>query len=349
LKRYEIESLLKSFFIFFTLLVILLCVIIFQNYKQGLYSIDDQIRSQMKICSFDLKCEGLEVDFVSKTEKTKLRQLYKDGAVYSFFDIPTVDDYLLKITLPQKDYKKRISLLQNELFKKFIFYTFLIGVLSFLFSLYALRPLKKALDLNEEFVKDILHDINTPLSSLIINFKLFKKEIGENRKIERMESSVSTIVSLQNNLKSFLDNSLLQKEKFDLFDIVNEKIKYFKMLYPYMQFKIKKQKYLVFTNKDALSRILDNLINNACKYSKKDATISIRMDKNILYIKDDGYGIKNIKKVFNRFYKENQRGVGIGMHIVKKLCDELKIDIVVKSKLEVGTTISLDFTKVILK
>ncbi len=349
MKRYEIESLLKSFFIFFTLLVILLCVIIFQNYKQGLYSIDDQIRSQMKICSFDLKCEGLEVDFVSKTEKTKLRQLYKDGAVYSFFDIPTVDDYLLKITLPQKDYKKRISLLQNELFKKFIFYTFLIGVLSFLFSLYALRPLKKALDLNEEFVKDILHDINTPLSSLIINFKLFKKEIGENRKIERMESSVSTIVSLQNNLKSFLDNSLLQKEKFDLFDIVNEKIKHFKMLYPYMQFKIKKQKHLVFTNKDALSRILDNLINNACKYSKKDATISIRMDKNILYIKDDGYGIKNIKKVFNRFYKENQRGVGIGMHIVKKLCDELKIDIVVKSKLEVGTTISLDFTKVILK
>ncbi len=349
MKKYEIESLLKSFFIFFTLLVILLCVIIFQNYKQGLYSIDDQIRSQMKICSFDLKCEGLEVDFISKTEKTKIRQLYKDGEVYSFFDIPTVDDYLLKITLPQKDYKKRIRVLKNELFKKFIFYTFLIGVLSFLFSLYALRPLKKALDLNEEFVKDILHDINTPLSSLIINFKLFKKEIGENRKIERMESSVSTILSLQNNLKSFLDNSFLQKEEFDLFDIVDEKIKYFKTLYPDMQFEVKKERYFIFTNKDALSRILDNLLNNACKYSKKDATISIGMDKNILYIKDDGYGIKNVKKVFDRFYKESQRGVGIGMHIVKKLCDELNIGIIVKSKIEVGTTISLDFTKVILK
>ncbi len=303
----------------------------------------------MKICSFDLKCKGLEIDFVSKTEKTKIRQLYKNGAVYSFFDIPTADDYLLKITLPQKEYKRRINLLKDELFKKFIFYTFLIGVLSFLFSMYALRPLKKALDLNEEFVKDILHDINTPLSSLIVNFKLFKKEIGENRKIERIESSISTILSLQNNLKSFLDNSLLQKEQFELFAIVDEKIKYFKTLYPDMEFETQRERILIFTNKDALSRILDNLISNACKYSKKDATITIKMDKKILYIKDNGYGIKNVKKVFDRFYKESERGVGIGMHIVKKLCDELKIDIVVKSKLEVGTTVTLNFAKVMLK
>lgn len=303
----------------------------------------------MKICSFDLKCKGLEIDFVSKTEKTKIRQLYKNGAVYSFFDIPTADDYLLKITLPQKEYKRRINLLKDELFKKFIFYTFLIGLLSFLFSMYALRPLKKALDLNEEFVKDILHDINTPLSSLIVNFKLFKKEIGENRKIERIESSISTILSLQNNLKSFLDNSLLQKEQFELFAIVDEKIKYFKTLYPDMEFETQRERILIFTNKDALSRILDNLISNACKYSKKDATITIKMDKKILYIKDNGYGIKNVKKVFDRFYKESERGVGIGMHIVKKLCDELKIDIVVKSKLEVGTTVTLNFAKVMLK
>ncbi len=110
-----------------------------------------------------------------------------------------------------------------------------------------------------------------------------------------------------------------------------------------------RERILIFTNKDALSRILDNLISNACKYSKKDATITIKMDKKILYIKDNGYGIKNVKKVFDRFYKESERGVGIGMHIVKKLCDELKIDIVVKSKLEVGTTVTLNFAKVMLK
>jgi signal transduction histidine kinase len=320
-----------------------------QSYRQGLHSIDDQVRNQMKICSFDLKCEGLELDFVPKTEKTKVRKLYKKGNLYSYFEVPTVDEYLLKVILPQKSYEKRLNELKIKLIQKFILYALLIALLSFLFSLYALRPLKKALDLNEEFVKDILHDINTPLSSLIVNFKLFKKEIGENRKIDRMESSVATILSLQNNLKAFLDNSLLQQEKFALSPLLQDRISYFQTLYPKLHFVTDIENYKLYTNKDAFIRVIDNLLSNACKYNYEKGRVEVVAKEHMLFIKDNGQGIKNVKKVFNRFYKETERGMGIGLHIVQKLCTEVGIGISIESKITKGTVVKLDLQKVILK
>ena len=329
--------------------MILLGVIILQSYRQGLHSIDDQIRNQMKICSFDLKCEGLELDFVPKTDKTKVRKLYKEGDVYSFFDVPTADGYLMKVLLPQKAYQARIKALKIDLAQKFLFYVLIIALLSFLFSLYALRPLKKALELNEEFVKDILHDINTPLSSLVINFKLFKKEIGANRKIERMESSVSTILSLQNNLKAFLEESHLQKERFNLAPLVQERIAYFQTLYPKLRFGDYIENFTIETNKDAFTRIIDNLLGNACKYNDRDGRVDIATKDYLLLIEDSGHGIKNVDKVFERFYKESERGVGIGLHIVKKLCEELDIPIHIQSVIGEGTIVALDLGKVIVK
>ncbi len=349
MKKYEIESLLKSFLIFFALQMILLGVIITQSYRQGLYNIDDQVRNQMMICSFDLKCEGLELDFVPKTDKTKVRQLYKEGDVYSFFEVPTADGYLMKILLPQKEYQKRVETMKLELVRKFLFYALIIALLSFLFSLYALRPLKRALEINEEFVKDILHDINTPLSSLVVNFRLFRKEIGENRKIERMQSSVDTILSLQNNLKAFLDDSSLQKERFVLTALLQERIAYFQTLYPRLHFRHNIGGFTLETNKDAFTRIVDNLISNACKYNSADGYVDVHTRDFLLLIEDSGMGIENVDKAFERFYKEHARGVGIGLHIVKKLCDELNIPIHIQSVVNHGTIVTLDLRKVIVK
>ena len=349
LKKYEIESLLKNFIIFFILQSILLGVIILQGYKQGKNRIDAGVKSEMKLCSYDLQCEGLVLDFVKKSEDTQVRKLYKEGDIYSYFDVPTESKFLLKVLLSQKIYETRIKALKEMIFYKFIWYFLLTAILSLLFSIYTLRPLQKALILNEEFVKDMLHDINTPLSSMIVNFKLFKKEIGKNRKIERIEHNIASILSLQKNLQTFLDDSQLQKETFLLPIMIKEQIAAFKAVYPAISFEEDIQILNLQTNKESMSRILDNLLSNACKYSPKDATISIYTAETTLYIQDNGKGIKNIKKVFDRYYKENERGMGIGMHIVKKLCDTLHIPIMIKSKLGKGTTVMLDLNQVMLR
>ncbi len=66
-------------------------------------------------------------------------------------------------------------------------------------------------------------------------------------------------------------------------------------------------------------------------------------------IKDTGKGIKHPEKVFTRFYKEQERGIGIGLHIVKKLCDEMKIPIRLESEVNVGSTFELDLSALTLR
>jgi signal transduction histidine kinase len=320
-----------------------------QNYYQDQFSIDQQIKTEMKMCSYDLKCEGLELDFVSKSDDIEVRKLYKDNDIYSFFEISSEDVYLMKILLSKDKYQKRVDHVKSTLLKNFIIYALLIALLSFVFSIYALNPLKKALNLNYEFVKDMLHDINTPLASMVVNFKLFKKEIGENRKIQRMEHSIETIVSLQENLKVFLDHNDLQVEIFDLSFLSKQRVSIFKGSYSKKSFIVSIDKCNIKTNKEAMIRVLDNLISNACKYTHKDGVIEIFLKDQTLYIKDNGIGIKEPKRVFERFYKESDRGLGIGMHIVKKLSVALGIDIKIDSRVNEGTKVMLDLSEVILK
>jgi signal transduction histidine kinase len=94
-------------------------------------------------------------------------------------------------------------------------------------------------------------------------------------------------------------------------------------------------------NKDAFIRILDNLLTNAAKYNKKNGSVFVTYKENVLEIEDTGIGIKNPDKVFQRFYKEHERGIGIGLHIVKKLCDELGIRIGLTSEVGTGTSFFL--------
>ncbi len=68
---------------------------------------------------------------------------------------------------------------------------------------------------------------------------------------------------------------------------------------------------------------------------------TIVLQDSSLFVHDTGKGIKKPSKVFDRYYKEQERGIGIGLHIVKKLCDELQIPINIQSKENEGTKIGL--------
>ena len=309
--------------------------------------LEDKIAMEMKLCAFTVQCDGLTTDFVEKGKDKEENILYKDGSFYSYFKVPTVDKYFMQVIYSKSRYLARIEKIKYSIYNKFFFYSLFAAFVSFLFSLYAFMPLRKALRMNEEFVKDILHDFNTPISSMRINFKLFKREIGENKKIERLENNIETILSLQNNLQIFLKGIPAQTEEFNLKDVLEKRIKYFMILYPDIEYSLFLEKMILQTNKDAVVRIIDNLLSNAGKYNIANGKVFIRQEKHTLFIEDTGKGIKDPSKIFNRYYKEQDRGIGVGMHIVKKLCDELHISIEVKSKIDEGTVIILNLHKLI--
>jgi signal transduction histidine kinase len=281
----------------------------------------------MKLCSYTLKCKDYSFDFVEKKKQEIAKLNFDSNEIYSLFHIPTSNEFLLKISLDKKSYLIKKKAIKSALQRKFLLYTLIVALLSLLFSLYTLYPLKRALQLKREFLKDILHDYNTPISSLIINFKLFKKEIGENNKITRMERSVDTLLSLQNNLKYFLDESPLSKEHINIKKILIEKIDSFKILYPKLEFNIDIKDYKIITNRDAFVRIINNLLSNACKHNLEKGYVNIYTKDSIIYFENSTKGIKNPDLIFKREYKEHQRGSGLGLDIVYKLSKELNIEI----------------------
>ncbi len=327
---------------------VLLAINFWNEYQIKKVEIEEKIHIEMKLCAYTSECKGLTTDFVDKDDDKEENILYKDGDFYGYFKVPTVEKYLMKIVYPFTRYVARVQKLENKLFKRFFFYSFLAALVSFLFSIYALLPLQRALRINEEFVKDILHDFNTPISSMLINLKIFKREIGENPKIQRLENNIESILSLQDNLRTFLKGVPAQSEVFSLKELIENRINYFEVLYPDVQYKVSIDDTLLKSNKDAFTRIIDNLLSNAGKYNIANGSVNIVLQGESLSIHDTGKGIKKPSKVFQRYYKEQDRGIGIGLHIVKKLCDEMKIGIHIQSRENEGTKIGLNLSNVIL-
>ena len=348
MKKVEKESLVKSFLLFFLSQVLLLGALFFLNYKKELQTLDEQIFSQMRICSFDLQCKNYNIDFVPKNGQ-ELYKLYKDDdALHSYFTIPGSQKHYLQISLEQKKYKQMSDKIRQNAMVQFLLTLFVVAILSFGFALYALSPLRSALHLTEEFVKDILHDFNTPLTTLRLNIASLQMKFQKNKNFQRAQNAIETLLGLQANLRAYLDTHALQKENFFIDDLLNKRIEL--LASPYSDITIEKDlpHKELFCNKDAFVRIFDNIFSNALKYNQKNGRVSIRLEKSYLIIEDSGKGIKEVKKIFERFYKEQDRGIGIGLHIVKKLCEELEIDISVESKVGIGTTFVLDLSKLIL-
>ncbi len=225
----------------------------------------------------------------------------------------------------------------------------IILLISGVFAHFSLRPLNKALRLNDEFVKDMLHDFNTPLSSLKINFKILQKKFGEDDAINRSEEAMQTIDDLQSNLSYFLSHSPLSKDKLDLEEIILSRIKSYKHIFPDIDFLVDIPKVYLEVNRESFLRVVDNILSNACKYNVKNGEVYIFFKETTMFIEDSGIGIKEPKKIFDRFYKETSRGMGIGLHVVKKICDDLDIQIEVESKLKIGTKFLINLEKVMFR
>ena len=317
------------------------------DYKQKQRALDEKLFSQMKLCSYSLKCEEFKIDFVPKKDQ-EIYRLYKTSAgLVSYFPIFSSEKNLLCITLPNKLYEKRLVEIKRTSLLHFLLVEIAVLVLSILFSLFALKPLRDALNLTEEFIKDILHDFNTPISTLTLNISMLASKYGDDKRFKRIQNALGTILMLQKNLKAYLEQSALEESAFVLDEVVKERIESLARSFEDISVSVDIPSNVVLqTNKDSFVRIIDNLLSNALKYNKPGSYVKVFYKEKTLFIEDGGIGIKNPKKVFERFYKENQRGIGIGLHIVKKLCDSLGIDIELQSEVGKGTLFKLHLDKI---
>ena len=321
--------------------------IFYHYYKIEEEHIQENIFLEMKNYSFFFKDERFNIDIVSSTPHDKFYELYF-GNKNLYILVPFTDDSknILKILYPRSQYKLQLNTLKDKMLSQFFWLTLLAILISFLFSFYVLSPLRNSLQLLEVFIKDIIHDLNTPLTSILINLKMIDAKSEE---IESIERSTKTISMLHHNLNAYLKEIQFENEKFDLKKIIEEQVAFFAPMHHHIEWRIDIEKKLIKSDKNAFARIIYNLLSNACKYNiEEDGFIYIKTENNILSISNSSYGIKDPSRIFERFYKENERGLGIGLHIVEKLCDQLDIPKEVKVKDNI-VTVYLDLNKVTSK
>ena len=207
-----------------------------------------------------------------------------------FIYIKTNDENsdIIKIFYPKKNFVVEFDKIKNQLIVKFIFLSMIALVIASIFSFYSLSPLRKSYMILKEFIKDIIHDINTPLSVIKLNLSLIDDKDDE---VLTIQQSVNTLEMLHKNLNNYLNSSSINLAEADLKDIIEKQTDFFSNIYDWLDWQI----------------------------DIEDATII----NNSLVIQNSSYGIKKIDKIFDRFYKESDRGLGIGLHIVSKFLKQL--------------------------
>lgn len=221
----------------------------------------------------------------------------------------------------------------------------LFALLSYFLALRALKPMKEAIVKLDNFSKDLIHDLNTPITSILLNMKILdaKSEFKDNKPLCRIKRSVEDIGELHSNLTLLLqEDSLVVKEE-NIYEIIQEAIEPYRKIYSSLKIEVEVFEFFAIIHRDALKQVIANIVSNACKYNEKDGFIKIYLKKKTLYIEDSGVGIKNPQAIFNRSYKEHESGYGIGLDIVKRLCDAMELEISVESKVDVGSTFTLKF------
>jgi len=220
----------------------------------------------------------------------------------------------------------------------------LFAMISYFLSKRALKPMQEAIVKLDNFSKDLIHDLNTPVTSILLNTKILERmHDKETRALNRIKTSAKEIGELHNSLTILLQEETLLMQEERLFDLIEDVVSMQEGIYPNIFIELQRSELRVTVNADALKQVLTNIISNACKYNKTDGYVKIYTKVNALYIEDSGVGVQKPKNIFQRNYKEQSSGHGIGLDIVKRLCDSMAIDISVSSKVGEGTLIVLQF------
>ena len=196
------------------------------------------------------------------------------------------------------------------------------------------KELTKLIESQKTFIKNSVHEINTPLAIIQTNIDLLKMKIPNNKYITNIESGSKIIQYIYDDLSYLIkkDRVVYEKEYLDFSKILFERLSYFEEIAIsnslYFINNIDEDMYIKF-NTTELQRIIDNNLSNAIKYSYSESPIFVKLE----YLNDDeiefsvtshSKKIDSVEKIFDDFYRENNArgGFGLGLKIVKDICDK---------------------------
>ena len=219
---------------------------------------------------------------------------------------------------------------------------------------------------SKKLIQFITHDIKTPLKYMAMSSKSMYTNFDKND--EELKENLHSIFSSSNQMFLFIDHLLeysklnLEKDKlnFDvvkIYDVVNEKIKLFQEATNIQKIEIVNlinKEEIISTNKLLFSIIIHNILDNAIKNTQRgNITIEAKNEdlKTFIKIKDTGKGIEkseidyyhNLMNKFNPLV--HQKSNKLGFYIIIELLIILEAKLLIKSKMGIGTSITITFNQ----
>ena len=281
--------------------------------------------------------EEIEDDF---EPRDGMPRRYKDGP-------SSVVQFYLKNGQGEEEYYVAVKVADPEfailmLKLKIIFFSFII-LLAILIIAYfiirlSLRPLYRRIDFLNGFIRDTTHEINTPLSVILMSIEMF--ETDPQKYLNNIKTASKTISTLYEDLTLVKfggedDNAVTT---FNLSELVRDRLSYFGLNLEQKNINLNAQiaEVQLRSSYKKVRKIIDNLLSNAIKYCDENGDVGVNLTPSALTISNGGAGIakENLSRIFDLYARFDERngGFGIGLHIVKTFCDELGFKISCKSK-----------------
>lgn len=218
---------------------------------------------------------------------------------------------------------------------------------------------------SKKMLSNISHDIKTPLTVILGYLEIMRLDHGDDETLQKVEAKAKQVLELINQFFTLAKleagdtnieisrlniNELCRESILNFYDILNGKDFT-------VDISIPEKDIFVQGEKDAVLRILSNLISNAVRYGSDGTYIGLilREDPNHVYIDvvDRGKGIEKrfARNVFERLYtmedsrNRNIQGNGLGLTIAKNLAGQLGGDIFLDSEPYIKTTFTVKLKK----
>ena len=297
--------------------------------------------------------DGYDYSLIRTEDKKSFKSKYFQKGDYTILISSSPQKHLdIKyVLIKTKEYKRNLDNLKIKVLLIMLSVFILIVIISWLLARLFMRPIHQKVKQIEGFIQDISHELNTPITALGMSTKrAMQKGVYDKKILTNISISTKQLYAIYKSL-TYLSFSSKEKELYEinLKDIVKEVVEFYAELCHAKNITIKSdlEDSIFKIDEEKAKLLFSNLLSNAIKYSMPHTTIKLTLKESSFTIEDEGVGIAKDKldEIFKPYERSSNiaGGFGVGLSIVRQICDEFDIRIELESSLGKGSIFYLFF------
>lgn len=213
-----------------------------------------------------------------------------------------------------------------------LFATLAIAAVGYLLSRVFLRPIQSERLKLDKFIKDSTHELNTPITAILMSIERLKKQGIDASVLSRVEISSKRIQKIYSDLTYLLlDDKIEEARELDLATLVRSEVALYEDLASRkdLHFELDLASFNFVIDELSATRLVSNLISNAIKYAKNSSTVELSLQGGVLSIANTTKEklLGDPQRLFDRYYRsaKGEGGFGLGLDIVRRVCNRYDI------------------------